>query len=76
MEITYFGEIADKTDKTSENITEIFSVNSLIYFLKEKYQLNESDYQIALNHDLVEKTEKIILNETDEIAILSPFAGG
>jgi molybdopterin converting factor small subunit len=53
MEISYFGEIAEKTNKTSENLTEISSVNSLINFLKDNYQLNESDFHIAINHSIV-----------------------
>lgn len=76
MEISYFGEIAEKTNKTSENLKEISNVNSLVNFLKDNYQLNESDFHIAINHSIVENSVEINLNETDEIAVLSAFAGG
>lgn len=76
MEISYFGEIAEKTNKTSENLIEISSVNSLIIFLKDNYQLNETDYHIAVNHSITESSVDKNLNETDEIAVLSAFAGG
>jgi molybdopterin converting factor small subunit len=76
MEISYFGEIAEKTNKTSENLKEISNVNSLINFLKDNYQLNESDFHIAINHSIVERSVEKNLNETDKIAVLSAFAGG
>ncbi|SFH81608.1 MoaD/ThiS family protein [Halpernia frigidisoli] len=76
MEISYFGEIAEKTNKTSENLQEISDVNSLITFLKITYHLNESDFQIAVNHSIIEISEEKNLEEIDEIAVLSAFAGG
>ncbi|MGS0747636.1 MoaD/ThiS family protein [Halpernia sp. GG3] len=76
MKITYFGEIADKTCKSSENLEEITSINSLIIFLKDNYELNESDFHIAINHSIIESSAEKNLDETDEIAILSAFAGG
>lgn len=76
MKISYFGEIAEKTNKTAENLKDILSINSLINFLKTNYQLNESDYHIAINHSIIESSSDENLNETDEIAVLSPFAGG
>lgn len=76
MKITYFGEIADKTCKNSENVEKISSINSLILFLKDNYELNESDFHIAINHSLLESSAEKNLDETDEIAVLSAFAGG
>ncbi|WP_442265543.1 MoaD/ThiS family protein [Tenacibaculum sp. ZS6-P6] len=77
MNVIYFGKIADVSNKSSENISlKENSIASLIDFLQEKYQLELDDMQIAVNHNLVSKSDELMLKETDEVAILSAFAGG
>lgn len=76
MKILYFGEIADKTNKTEELLNEIKSLSSLINYLEKNYQLEKANYQIAVNQDLVDENSNENLKATDEIAILSAFAGG
>lgn len=77
MNVIYFGKIADVANKSSENISlKENSIASLIDFLQEKYQLALDDMQIAVNHNLVSKSDELMLKETDEVAILSAFAGG
>ena len=44
--------------------------------IKSTYKLHIEDIHIAVNHDIVSINENINLKETDEVAILSPFAGG
>ncbi len=76
MHIKYFGEIADKTNKTSEEIENISNFSLLIDFLQQKYGLELEDYQIAVNHELTDLENEEIFADADEIAILSAFAGG
>lgn len=77
MEIKYFGEIAEKTNKTNETISiEKQSLFELISFLENEYNIVTKDIQIAVNHNLVSKDIDISFNDKDEVAILSPFAGG
>jgi molybdopterin converting factor small subunit len=77
MEIKYFGEIAEKTNKTNETISiEKQSLFELISFLENEYNILTKDIQIAVNHNLVSKDIDIYFNDKDEVAILSPFAGG
>lgn len=77
MKVIYFGKIADVAQKTSEEIAlKDNSISSLIEFLQDKYQLQLDDMQVAVNHNLISKSATLILKETDEIAILSAFAGG
>lgn len=76
MKVIYFGEIADITKKTSEEVAQIKSVASLTAFLKTTYNINEEDMHIAVNFRLVDKNAGLTIEPSDEIAVLSPFAGG
>lgn len=77
MKVTYFGEVAELTNMTSEDvILEHNALSDLISHLKSKYNLQMEDIHIAVNHNLVSKDGELDLKDDDEIAILSPFAGG
>jgi len=77
MKVLYFGEIADKTNRTEEKVdSKIKRLQDLLIFLKNSYDLSIEDIHIAINHELVDANDTIELVETDEVAILSPFAGG
>ena len=77
MHIKYFGEIADITGKTTETITlQEQSLQALLTYLKEHYKLSEGDFYVAINHTLADASQTIEITDTDEVAILSPFAGG
>ena len=77
MKVNYFGEIADITGKTSDDVVlNNASVSALLAYLASTYNLLSDDIHIAVNHQLVSKEKEIQLTDTDEIAVLSPFAGG
>ncbi|MFY7670015.1 MoaD/ThiS family protein [Tenacibaculum sp. MEBiC06402] len=77
MEIKYFGEIAERTNTTSQNISlEKKSLFELLSFLKDTYGIDSNDIHIAVNHNLISKEIDLEFDSGDEIAILSPFAGG
>lgn len=77
MEVKYFGEIAERTDTTSQNISlEKKSLFELLSFLKDTYGIESNDIHIAVNHNLISKEVDLEFDSSDEIAVLSPFAGG
>ena len=77
MKINYFGEIAEITNKASEdlNLSEA-TLSQLLSYLLSSYNLHAEDLHIAINHDIVSVHENFDLKESDEVAVLSPFAGG
>lgn len=77
MKINYFGEIADITNQTSEDIVlKNGSLSMLLSYLQSTYNIQVEDIHIAVNHEITAINKDISLKETDEIAVLSPFAGG
>lgn len=77
MNIKYFGEISDITGKTNENVVlDGNTLTDLIAYLQKDYKLSVDDIYVAINHELVQTSQPIQIADTDEIAILSPFAGG
>jgi molybdopterin synthase sulfur carrier subunit len=77
MKVNYFGEVADITGKTTDDVVlENASIAELLSYLQSRYKLLSDDIHIAVNHELVSKEKDTQLNETDQIAVLSPFAGG
>jgi len=77
MRVYYFGEIADIIGKTTDDLVlKNASVSELLSYLQSTHKLLVDDIHIAVNHQIVSKEKDTQLNETDEIAVLSPFAGG
>jgi len=75
MKILLFGELTDIIKSSSVEIKSPKNVDELKNSVHQKFpSLQNFKYQIAVNSSLV--TENILLNETDEIALLPPFAGG
>jgi molybdopterin converting factor small subunit len=77
LTIHYFGEIADKTGLKSEKLESRGQQISLVLAeLQEKYALQNGEFQVAVNHQLIDVSQDQKVSETDEIALLSAFAGG
>jgi molybdopterin synthase sulfur carrier subunit len=77
MKINYFGEIAEITNQTSESLVlKNASLSKLLLYLQSTYKIQVEDIHIAVNHEIIAIDKDINLKETDEIAVLSPFAGG
>ena len=79
MKITvhYYGMIADKLSKSSEEIQFNFdgdSLNLKTYFENKYPLLKDMSYQTAVNQELTQTLKAGI--EIKEIALLPPFAGG
>ena len=74
--VKYFGMIAEWIG-AHEN--EIHFSGSTVADLRSQLEascseLNGISYQVAVNHKI--SANDIVLNESDELAILPPFAGG
>ncbi len=75
MKILLFGELTDITKNSFIEIEKVKNIDELNKSIHQKFpSLQNHKYQIAVNSSLV--TKNISLNETDEIALLPPFAGG
>ncbi|GAA4970430.1 MoaD/ThiS family protein [Algibacter aquimarinus] len=73
--IKYFGQIAEVTQKEEEQL-EVYEgkISALLNVLHSKYDtLNDKDFQIAQNQELVSLETELT---GAEIALLPPFAGG
>ena len=75
--IKYYGAIAEATQCSEEQIAiKDLNVSGCIALINEKYNLNAFEVNVALNQNLVEIDSTINLNDSDELALLPPFAGG
>jgi sulfur-carrier protein len=77
IEVKYFGAIAERTYCQEEKFS--FSelpLEKLVATIKQKYQLEQLSFRVAINKKIVDKTTGYILKSDDIIALLPPFAGG
>jgi len=76
IRVKYFGLIAEKTGCLEEKIelSESISLAEFHDFIKSKYNLGETPFRIAVNQSFDDKLTA--LKNTDEVALLPPFAGG
>ena len=74
--IKYFGMIAERVGKPEESadLDKVNQSDLRAYFVEKYADLNEMDYQIAVNQTLTEVIDENA--EFIEIALLPPFAGG
>ncbi len=72
----YFGMIAESLGKEEETLDlDIKMVSDLSdYFLSEFSRLEEMNFQISVNLNIV--PAQFELSENDEVALLPAFAGG
>jgi molybdopterin synthase sulfur carrier subunit len=75
LNIKYFGLIAEFTNCAEESLEfSKTSVSDLLEVLYKKYPgLNEKDFQVAQNLEIVSKDSLLLKGE---IALLPPFSGG
>ncbi len=77
LRVKYFGEVEERTGTSDEVLPkEVSSLVQLLDFLRTRYGIETETIKVAVNHSLVTMENDIALKETDELAILSPFAGG
>jgi|GEM_PF-229523 molybdopterin converting factor small subunit len=75
--IRYFGQIAEVTGRTREQVY-IANTNlkDFVDLLNEQYGLDRFQKQIAVNQVLVKPDKSYLIKDSDEIVILPPYAGG
>ena len=75
LNIKYFGLLAEVTQCSEETLD--FSKSSVLELLDvlfKKYpNLEDKDFQVAQNHEIISREALILENE---IALLPPFSGG
>lgn len=73
--VKYFGQIAEVTHKSEEQIDfGASTISGLLEYLYDTHKgLKDKDFQIAQNQELVDFDTEIT---GDEIALLPPFSGG
>lgn len=75
--INYFGNIAEAVQSDSETLEQkSMSLTDLLAMLDSKYDIGQFPFQVAINRKIVSKNQAIEISDSDEIALLPPFAGG
>jgi len=74
--IKYFGWIAEKKGKSSEEMDHNFiNLDELVQFIHSSNpSLSSTNYRVSVNLNLT--PSELLLQEGDEIAFLPPFSGG
>ncbi|PZX54533.1 molybdopterin synthase sulfur carrier subunit [Algoriphagus ratkowskyi] len=75
--VNYFGNIAEATQSNSETLNHnSMSLAELLDLLNSKYAIAQFPFQVAVNRKIVSKQQALNIFDSDEIALLPPFAGG
>ena len=75
VQVLFFGPLAETAGVEKIEVSEITDTRGLRTYLQECYPfLAKSAWQIAVNKELSLQNRE--LHDGDEIALLSPFAGG
>lgn len=75
--VKYFGNIAEAAQSDSETLNHTsMSLVELLNLLDTKYSIRQFSFQVAVNRKIVSKQQALNISESDEIALLPPFAGG
>ncbi|WP_192347253.1 MoaD/ThiS family protein [Algoriphagus sp. Y33] len=75
--VNYFGNIAEAAQSDSETLEHnAMSLAELLELLDSKYAIGQFSFQVAVNRKIVSRQQALNLSDSDEIALLPPFAGG
>lgn len=75
--VNYFGNIAEATQSDSETLEQkSMSLEELLNLLDSKYNLRKFQFQVAVNRKIISKQQDLTISDSDEVALLPPFAGG
>ena len=75
--VNYFGNIAEVAQSNSETLDQkSMSLAELLELLESKYGLAQFPFQVAVNRKIVSKQQDLTISDSDEVALLPPFAGG
>jgi molybdopterin synthase sulfur carrier subunit len=75
--LKYFGNIAEVAQSDFETLNvDSISLAELLEMLDSKYAVGQFPFQIAVNRKIVSKQKDLNILDSDEVALLPPFAGG
>ncbi|MEB2779346.1 MoaD/ThiS family protein [Algoriphagus sp. C2-6-M1] len=75
--VNYFGNIAEAVQSDSETLDhKSMGLAELLDMLDSKYAIRQYPFQVAVNRKIVSKQQPLNISESDEVALLPPFAGG
>ncbi|SFT76989.1 molybdopterin synthase sulfur carrier subunit [Algoriphagus locisalis] len=75
--VNYFGNIAEATQSDSETLDQkSMSLEELLNLLDSKYDIRKFQFQVAVNRKIIPKQQVLTISDSDEVALLPPFAGG
>ena len=75
--VNYFGNIAEAVRSNSETLeSKSMSLADLLDLLDSKYAIAQFPFQVAVNRKIVSKQQDLNISDSDEVALLPPFAGG
>ncbi|RAI95149.1 MoaD/ThiS family protein [Algoriphagus yeomjeoni] len=75
--VNYFGNIAEAAQSNSETLDKkSMSLSELLDLLDSKYAIAQFPFQVAVNRKIVSKQQALNISDSDEVALLPPFAGG
>jgi molybdopterin converting factor small subunit len=73
--ILLFGQLKEKLGADFIEIESVIDSNVLMEKLRSEYPvLSDISFRIAVDKNLI--SEKVLLNEKSEVALLPPFSGG
>ena len=75
--VNYFGNIAEATQTDSETLDQkSMRLEELLNLLDSKYDIRKFQFQVAVNRKIIPKQRDLTISDSDEVALLPPFAGG
>jgi len=75
MKVLFFGQLSEIVGDSTKTLNNFSDVNSLQENLFQEFpSLKKATFRLAVNNLIT--NENLLLNDSDEIAFLPPFAGG
>jgi len=75
VKVLFFGVLSEVAGIDCRHYSDVKSVNDLkIKIMDEFPEIEHYSYRISLNNEITDSDR--LLNDTDEVALMPPFAGG
>jgi molybdopterin synthase sulfur carrier subunit len=75
VKVLFFGVLSEVAGTDCKHYMEVKSINDLKSRIMDEFpEIEHYNYRISLNSEIINSDR--ILNDSDEIALMPPFAGG
>ena len=75
VKVLFFGVLTEVTGCDCRYFSEVKSIDELRLKLEDDFpEIGHYKFRISLNNNIIENNQ--ILNDSDEVALMPPFAGG